>query len=109
MKRISAYEIRKQLYKQNQVSNSLADAVEFMMMFIVVMFVLLLGPSLILLSRSQAQPMAAEQTASFDTQLNEAKLKIQQYADDQVWLYSVTKQEGSFDTQLNEARTKIGK
>ena len=48
-------------------------------------------------------------TTSFDTQLNEAQRSIRQYADDQVWLYSVTKQEGSFDTQLNEALSTIRK
>lgn len=45
--------------------------------------------------------------SSFDTQLNEARHKIQQYADDQIWLYSVTLQAGSFDTQLNEALSKL--
>jgi hypothetical protein len=45
--------------------------------------------------------------ASFDTQLRAAQHTIQQYADDQVWLYSVTEQEGSFDAQLNEALNKI--
>jgi hypothetical protein len=54
-----------------------------------------------------AQGPSSSPSASFDTQLREAQLSIQQYADDQVWLYTVTKQEASFDSQLNEALTKI--
>lgn len=53
--------------------------------------------------------LSSSESASFDTQLNEAKMNIQQYAEDQIWLYSVTQQEGSFDTQLNQALNQIRK
>lgn len=59
-------------------------------------------------AQAQGTPLSSEKV-SFDTQLNEAKRGVQQYADDQIWLYSVTKQEGSFDTQLNQALGQIRK
>ncbi len=47
---------------------------------------------------------ATDPQASFDTQLNQAKAKIEQIADE-----GLVRQNGSFDTQLNQAKAAIDK
>jgi hypothetical protein len=106
MKRLSARELHTRLKGRYLGSSDLDDTVDFLLLFGIVLFSLLILAYTVGATKSRAQ-RALEQRVSFDTQLNEARQKIQQYADDQVWLYSVTKQEGSFDTQLNGALLNI--
>jgi hypothetical protein len=95
---------------QQQMSTE--NFVKHILVFVLGVLALVLANSVVSATHVKSASAPAAYTpvsSSFDTQLNAAKKSIQQYADDQVWLYTPTKQEGSFDTQLSQALNQIRK
>lgn len=95
--------------QSHRVLSKTSGAAESLIIFLLGLISALLAVFLVASTASAVDltSKAVDPTTSFDTQLNEAQNRIRQYADDQIWMYSVTKQEGSFDTQLNQALSTI--